>query len=117
MAGARGESCPPGGGRALSRGGERGCESVRIPVTPENREVLRSMRARELATWEAATGGAGVQATGRLELPRPDRESQWILLLLAGTGLGLWLQATTAAIRFLEGWEEFRAWIEASVGG
>ncbi|MBL9127367.1 MAG: hypothetical protein JNL97_06960 [Verrucomicrobiales bacterium] len=86
-------------------------------MTPENRGVLRELRARELALWEDAPGDAGASPRGSLETPREDRESQLILMLLGATALAIWLHTTVAAMRFVEGWDSFRGWIAAIVGG
>lgn len=85
---------------------------IRIPVTPANQSVLRELRARELALWEGDAAAGAESVSHRLQVPRDDRESQVILLLLGGAALALWLQATTAAVRFVDGWETFVAWVE-----
>lgn len=93
-----------------------GLATIRIPVTRANRAVLREMRARELALWDEEASGTSSTGSSRVNVPREDRESQVILLLLAGAALALWLQAATAAVRFVEGWEAFRGWVTAMIG-
>ena len=41
-------------GRSFQRRSPHPQPSLRIPVTPENRERLRALRAAEAAEWEAA---------------------------------------------------------------
>ena len=86
----------------------RAVSPIRIPVTRENRSALRLLRAKELEIWDATNG----PISGRVEVPKEDRESQFILLLLAAAAAALWLQATSAAVGFVEGWEGFRSWVE-----
>jgi len=81
---------------------------IRIPVTRENRAALRLLRAKELEIWDTTRG----PTSGRVEVPKEDRESQLILLLLAAAAAALWLQATSAAVGFVDGWEGFRVWVE-----
>jgi len=89
---------------------------IRIPVTRANQAVLRELRARELALWDEETPDGDGGVPNRVELPREDRESQVILLVLGAAALALWIQAATAAVRFLEGWEAFRVWVAALLG-
>jgi hypothetical protein len=74
------------------------------------------MRARELALWDEEASETSSTGSARVNVPREDRESQVVLLLLAGAALALWLQAATAAVRFVEGWETFRGWVTAMIG-
>ncbi len=111
--GASGRSSLGMGGREA---GWLGLATIRIPVTRANRAVLREMRARELALWDEEASGTSSTGSSRVNVPREDRESQVILLLLAGAALALWLQAATAAVRFVEGWEAFRGWVTAMIG-
>lgn len=93
-----------------------GVPAIRIPVTRENRAVLRELRARELALWEGPASGSSGAVSNRVEVPQEDRESLAILLLLGGAALALWLQAATAAVRFVEGWDLFRGWLASVLG-
>jgi hypothetical protein len=101
------------GGR---QAGWLGLAPIRIPVTRANRAVLRELRARELALWDEGASGAASTGSNRVTVPREDRESQVILLVLGAAGLALWLQSATAAVRFVEGWETFRRWVTAMIG-
>lgn len=89
--------------------------SIRMPVTAANREALREMRARELSLWEDSFTGRRGTPANRVEMPKEDRESQMILLVLAGAALALWLQTASAAVEFVERWETFRALVEGWV--
>jgi hypothetical protein len=46
--------------------------SIRVPVTPENRSLLRGMRAAELEAWEQSSGStwAGVCLPGAEPITR-----------------------------------------------
>lgn len=105
-----GRSAKPGVGDAKP-GIAPGLLPIRIPVTRENRSALRVLRARELELWEATQG----TVSGRVEVPREDRESLVILLVLGAVALALWLQATSAAVGFMEGWEGFRVWVDWTI--
>jgi hypothetical protein len=69
-----------------------------------------------LALWDEGAQGNPDKVSSRLNVPREDRESQFILLVLGAAGLALWLQSATAAVRLVEGWETFRGWVTAMIG-
>lgn len=110
-----GRGLTPGAGGLVSWPGSE-VDPIRIPVIPENQTVLRELRARELALWDRSAPGGGDPVSNRVDVPKDDRESQVILLILGGAALALWLQATTAAVQFVEGWEAFRGWVSAILG-
>lgn len=87
---------------------------IRIPVTPENRDRLRKLRARELEVWGAES--TGTEAGPGYLNPPPDREAGWVLLLLGGVAVGALLQSSSVLLAFVEQWERFRALVQTLVG-
>ncbi len=96
-----------------SAAGWRRVPSVRIPVTPENRAMLREMRARELAGWEGDVEvGGGVEGMW----PREARETQGLLVLFGAAAVAFALQATPLVGRVMEVWEWVRGLVLAGLG-
>ena len=81
---ARGKSLPK---ESLLSAKGFGRPPIRIPVIPENRGVLRELRARELALWDGQELVRDEEVGNRVDAGREDRESQLILLLLGGAAL------------------------------
>ncbi len=85
--------------------------SIRIPVTPSNREYLRALRARELELWSETDGTHGADVEGAAS-KRLDPEGRVIVALLAVATTGLLVQAVPLS-PVLSTWaSRIFAWIE-----
>jgi hypothetical protein len=85
--------------------------SLRVPVTPDNREMLRSLRAAEMDLWRDARvprSKAAAVASRPQRLPRSlgsDRGESVLLGLLLIVSLGAIMQSERALRGLLLNWE------------
>lgn len=83
--------------------------SLRVPVTPANREYLRAVRQAELAAWEGA-GSATSLAALRAEVQQALRRQRGETRVLTGLAAVSFLAVATgaaAALDFVAHWTEF----------
>lgn len=94
-------------------GSQRRLPVIRIPVTPENRDQLRHLRARELDLWsEGSKPAQPNQPEGTDETePSPrvtassDRQAQFLLILLGIGTSGAALRGDTMLPAFRDFWQ------------
>ena len=85
--------------------------SLRVPVTPDNREMLRSLRAAEMSLWRDAQirrSPSSYPASKSQRLPKPlrtDGGESVLLGLLLVVSLGTIMQSERALRGLLLNWE------------
>lgn len=94
-----------------SRSSRPAMPSIRIPVTPANRRLLRRIRARELADWQQPKGANITLEHLRPVQPAEDAVAQRLFMFLALATVGALVQHGSALFRFVEGWSTFAGWI------
>ena len=92
--------------------------SLRVPVTPANREYLRAVRLAELAGWQqtsAANGHAALRAEVQQAL-RHQRGETRVLTGLAAVGLLAVATGVAASLDFVAHWTQFTNFVRQMLG-
>lgn len=98
-----------------ARSGGVGPPAIRIPVTPENRNRLRDLRAREFEGWRQTGPVETASPAGYLRVPKPDREAQVILVVLGGIALTVLIQSTWVVSACVTRWDQFTRLVESLI--